>query len=150
MIDHVTVRLDFLVSQIGIVHSKIGDPDWRNLHKNVMRFGFRNMPNAIMDKVGSLKASGVAYDYSWGRSLFLNSGGHSTRFSPDGELIYKDLIKSDLNLNVESIYKYTDDPDLLKRIIKAAYERQCILPWDNQEEYGKLYMARQLVAPKKG
>ena len=150
MIDHVSVRLDFLVSQIGIVHSKIGDPDWRNLHKNVMRFGFRNMPNAIMDKVGSLKASGVAYDYSWGRGSSFNSVRHSTRFSPDGELIYKDLIESDLNLSAESIYKYIDDLDLLKRIIKDAHERQCILPWDNQEEYGKLYMARQLVAPKKG
>ena len=149
MIDHTTVKLDFLVSQIGIVHSKIGDPDWRNLHKNVMRFGFMIVPNDIMDKVGSLKASGVAYDYYWDRGSSFSSGRHSTRFSPDGKLIYKDLIESDLKLNVERIYKYIDDLDLLKRIIKDAYERQCILPWDNQEEYGKLYMARQLVCPQR-
>ncbi len=124
MVDHVTVKLDFLVSQIGIVHSKIGDPDWRNLYKNVMRFGFRIVPNFPIDEVESLKASGVAYDCYWDGGSYFNSGGHSTRFSPDGELIYK--------------------------VIKDADERQCILPWDNQEEYGKLYMARQLVAPKKG
>lgn len=75
------------------------------------------------------------------------------RFTEGGSCILQDNLKSDLMLDVEYIVSMTlntsDEEKLtfLNSVLNEYKDKVITLPWDNQIEYGKLYMARKLIDP---
>lgn len=117
------------------------------LHK---AFGFPEVETGELDFLGELIEKGIPFDSSWNACEDFEEGIDHARFSPQGELIRKELYTSDYSISVDTLIHCLENHTALKDIIDAATEKLAVLPLDNaQIEYGKLYQVARLVIPEK-
>ena len=93
-----------------------------------------------------LKEQGIPYDSAWCDGDEYGSGTKSLRFTPEGETIEMELY--DTHPDMHALVALIDDPVALRQYILNHQASRQVLPWDNQVEYGKIYRARQLIAPQ--
>lgn len=91
-----------------------------------------------------LSKHGIAFTQEWTDDCG-NSGINTQRFTSRGKSIYKDLDNSKVNPDAEQCLNLIDKPVELREYILEHQASRLFLPWDNQEQNGKLYMARQLI-----
>ena len=99
-----------------------------------------------LDKLTSL---GIAYSSEWEEGSEYPEGGQKVYFTKEGEEVHKNYDASNLNIKYQelrNILSLTSNPlaDLEARV---AVMTDLLRPinWENQEEYGKRYRARQLI-----
>lgn len=117
---------------------------------NLWWFSFEEVNYGELDR-GDQQAlidAGIAYDMGWEAGSEYGAGTKSVRFTPDGELEVKEVYDENLGVYLDDLLKVIDDHEQLKAVILKHKERTVPRDWENQVEYGKLYLARQLIAPK--
>ena len=105
---------------------------------------YGNLPH--LDKLTSL---GIAFSIEWEEGYEYSEGEQKVYFTEEGEEVYKNYDASNLKINYQelrNILSLTSNPlaDLEARV---AVMTDLLRPinWENQEEYGKRYRARQLI-----
>lgn len=91
-----------------------------------------------------LSKHGIAFTQMWTDDCGY-SGVIIQRFTSLGESINKNLNDSENNPDSEQCLNLIDKPIELREYILEHQASRLFLPWDNQEQNGKLYMARQLI-----
>lgn len=120
------------------------DEEYQHEEVYVLVFGETNYGN--LPFLGKLMDAGIAYDSSWGRGDEYGPGTEYLRFLPDGSVNSWTAYENDANPNIGKLLALIDKPEELRHYILDHEKSQAIPPWDNQEEYGKIYMARKLIS----
>ena len=94
-----------------------------------------------------LKTAGIAYDSSWSSGDEFGPGTESLRFNDKGEPFTRTLYDDGVNPYLPKLMELIDKPDELRAHLIKHSEDVADRPWDNQEEYGKIYLAKQLINP---
>jgi hypothetical protein len=94
-----------------------------------------------------LRKQGVPYDSAWDAGSDYGAGTEYCRFTPEGEVDVKEVYDCDQNPGLVGLLQHIDCHKDLKKYILDHQERVTPLPWDNQEQYGKLYRAACLIKP---
>lgn len=94
--------------------------------------------------VETLTRQGIAFDQNWNDDSG-ESGMIAQRFTSTGESRNKTLDDCHKNPDTEGLINLIDKPTELRNYILEHQASRLILPWDNQEQYGQLYRARQLI-----
>jgi len=145
--DRTTVTLSFLESQqdeaLKHFDSKSYDA-W--LDEPLAYYQFEEVNYGELDFLDKLKAAGIAYESEWDQGIDYGSGVQSVRFTADGEVIEKTVFNNECSIDVHDLMVLLDKPDKLKDLITSTHEAVSVLSWENQEQYGKLYRARQLIS----
>ena len=111
-------------------------------------FTFLAVNYGELDFLPQLMEAGIPFNSEWASGNEYGAGCKSCRFTPEGELIIKEIYDEGINPCHTSLMSLIDSPSALRAYILAHDERITALPWDNQVEYGKLYRAKQLISPK--
>lgn len=100
------------------------------------------------DACNDLLEAGIAYDINIGREHENDSHMTDTyRFTENGTLSHLHWEEEDEAMRLTDLMSVVDNYQELRDLIIQAKREITPLPWDNQIEYGKRYMARQLIAP---
>lgn len=147
--DRTTVYLDVLASQADAAKELFDyEPeDARQNGDQFVEFEFHEVNYGTLDFLSELEKAGIAYDSSWSKGDEYEAGTVFCRFTADGEIIRLDRYETDINPSMGCLMKLIDDPDALREFILQHQRETTPLPWDNQEEYGKLYRTKQLINP---
>ena len=92
-----------------------------------------------------LQKQGIAYDSAWARGSEYEPGTEYLRFTSEGVAVEKRIYSDSHNPDISELMRFIDSPEELRSVILRKYEENKILPWDNQEEYGKRYQMLQLL-----
>ena len=92
-----------------------------------------------------LEKAGIAYDSYWSNGDEYGAGCSYCRFTSEGEAVKKDLYDNEDCLSMDVLTALMDQPVHLRRRIVDKIDERTVLPWDHQEEYGKLYRMKQLI-----
>ena len=147
--DRSTVTLTVLTSHKKQVEEIIRDfsesPEAED-HKDACTvFTFEEVNYGSLDFLDVLISKGIAYTSEWSNGCEYGSGAENTRFTSDGEAIIKTIYDSDLSIPIDTLMGIINQPEELVELIKNSNEEVQVLPWDNQEEYGKRYKVRRLI-----
>jgi hypothetical protein len=95
-----------------------------------------------------LKNAGIAWDYEYSRGEDTNSqsGEDHLRFTETGEDIITGWVEEDEHILVRDLMEALDHPELLRARILEADAKLQVLPWTNQEEYGKRHKAARYLS----
>jgi len=110
-------------------------------------FYFDDINYGELPFLNALLAAGIAYSSEWQRGGEFGPGCSSCRFTADGEAETKELYEGDQDPSITQLLQYIDEPHKLRSFILEYKEKVSVLPWDNQEEYGKIYRIKQLILP---
>lgn len=145
--DRTTVTLSFLESQQdeALKHfDSVADEAW--LDEPFAYHRFEEVNYGTLNFLDKLKAAGIAYESEWDRGSEYGPGVKSVRFTADGDVIEKEIYNSECSIDVHDLMALLDKPEELKDLITYTHEAVSVLPWENQEEYGKLYRAKMLIS----
>jgi hypothetical protein len=109
-------------------------------------FVFYEVNRGNLDFLDELTAAGISYDSRWEDGSEFSAGVESMRFTPDGGSEMKEVYDTHLNPNIEKLIELIDDHKALRGYILAHIEHVTALDWDKQEEYSKLFRAKQLIS----
>ena len=146
--DHSYVTLSVLASQAEQAKTFMDyEPNREgNFDKDrCIYFEFEEVNYGELKFLDALQAAGIAYLSEWESGQEYGAGCTSCRFTPEGKAIIKSFDDSEINPPLYNLMELIDQPDALRTFILAHKELRTIMPWDNQEEYGKLYRATQLI-----
>jgi hypothetical protein len=147
--DRTTVYLDVLVSQADAAKKLFiyGPSDEYSNGDQFIEFEFTEINNGTLDFLDELQEAGIAYDSSWSPGHEYGAGTTFCRFTADGQAIKFDRYDSEAHPDLSCLMTRIDDPKALREFILEHHNNVTPLPWDNQEEYGKLYRTKQLINP---
>ena len=146
--DRTTVTLTILKSQQdeALKHFDfVADEAW--LDEPLAYHQFYEVNYGTLDFLDKLKAAGIAYESEWDHGSEYGPGVKSVRFTADGDVVEKEVYNSECSIDVHDLMALLDKPKKLKDLIKSTHQAVSVLPWENQEEYGKIYRAKQLINP---
>lgn len=89
---------------------------------------------------------GIAYDSCWSAGDDYGAGSISCRFDAKGEVTFKEVYNSDANPNLGVCIKLIDKPAELRQYILDHQRQQEHPSWDNQVEYGRIFLTKQLIS----
>ena len=110
-------------------------------------YDFSDVGYGILPFGKKLQKAGIAHDSSWESGSGYGPGTHSCRFTEFGDLVLQDIGDDQINPDLDALMALIDKPDELRQHILDHQKMFYVLPWDNQEEYGKVYRAKQLISP---
>ena len=116
-------------------------------HAELTSFGFSEVNNGNLRCLRELEKLGIAYDSSWNAGSEFGAGTRSARFTPEGTIDIRTIYDADYNPSLAELLNRINSPDDLIAYILKHKEEVTPLPWDNQEQYGKLYRAACLIKP---
>jgi hypothetical protein len=148
--DRTSVFLDVLIPQADAAKELFEfEPDsaYQN-GEQFIEFQFDEINHGTLDFLPKLREAGIAFDSSWAAGSEYGPGTTFCRFTPDGEVIQFDRYDSELNPDMNCLMRLIDNPVALRNAILEHHKETTPLPWDNQEEYGKLYRTKQLINPQ--
>ena len=147
--DRTNVTLTVLASQKGKAQDLFGDEQPNTDYENgiLFEFNFDEVNYGNLPFLKKLKENGIAHDSHWGDGGEYNEGTTSVRFTEEGKLVEKTTYTHNENPSLSSLMSLLDNPGALVHFIRYHHERVTPLPWDKQEEYGKLYQMMQLLTP---
>lgn len=146
--DRTDVTLSFLESQQkeAVKHFDFAASDtW--LDEPIAYFRFEDVNYGELDFLYKLKAAGIAYESEWNRGSEYGPGVQSVRFTADGDVIEKSVYNDECCINVHDLMALLDKPEEVKELITITHQAVSVLSWVNQEQYGKIYQAKQLIIP---
>jgi hypothetical protein len=109
-------------------------------------FLFYEINNGNLPFLQNLTEAGIAFDSDWDKGAGFDSGSETCRFTSDGVVVGKDIYTHETSISLDLLMQYIDRPAALVNIIRDRKAWLHLLPWDNQEEYGKLYRTLRLIA----
>jgi hypothetical protein len=147
--DRTNVYLDVLVPQADEAREFFDfDPSCEYLNgEQFIEFQFDEVNHGTLGFLDKLQEAGIAFDSSWAQGSEYGPGTTFCRFTADGQVINFDRYDSEAHPDLSCLMKRIDDPKALREFILEHYNNVTPLPWDNQEDYGKLYRTRQLINP---
>lgn len=114
---------------------------------NTQCFQYYEVNYGELDFLKKLEAKGIAYENEWAAGGEYTAGTKSCRFTAEGIIDIKEIYDIDRNPSIDKLMDLIKSPDKLIKFIQIHHEKISVLPWDNQVEYGKLYLARKLIEP---
>lgn len=147
--DRTTVTLTILKSQSKeaeklFLFNQLGS-DFAN--EQFMEYVFHDVNYGNLSELPSLQNMGIAYTSRWEAGAEYGPGEETCRFTPEGELLIQTIGDEYKNPCLKSLMEVIDNHEMLKQRIMKHYEEVISLPWDNQEEYGKLFRTKRLINP---
>lgn len=144
--DRTNVSLLVLTSQANTTKSFFEYTcDEEKVYDEQTSFYFSEVNYGELPFLSELISAGIAYDSDWDRGDEYGSGIESARFTAEGELVKKTIYEDAINPPIDSLLSRIDNPIELRQFIVDYVEKSNVLPWDNQEEYGKIYRVKQLI-----
>jgi hypothetical protein len=146
--DRTIVYLDVLASQADAARELFSyEPeDERENGDKFIEFEFNEINYGTLDFLEDLQRAGIAFDSNWSSGDEYGPGTMFCRFTPEGNTICFDRYDSDINPDINCLMRLIDDPEALRKVILDHHKATTPLPWDNQEEYGKLFRAKMLIS----
>lgn len=150
MNDASSVLLTVLTSQSLPVQELIGIDEYSESMQSgeYTSYTFHDVNYGELDFLHLLQTKGISYLSEWESGDEYDAGCASCRFTPEGEAIIREIYDSEYNPSMGLLLERIDNPTALRTYILEHKESQTILPWDNQEEYGKIYRVNQLLLNK--
>lgn len=146
--DQTTVTLSVLSSQAKATERLFDTSvDEEGISGTEAWFTFYEINYGELEFLPELVKAGIAYDSNWERGDQYKAGTESVRFRPDGTVENKTIYDGDPAAPLCELLPLIDNHSELKKYILIRQEHFAVLPWDNQEEYGKLYRTIQLINP---
>jgi hypothetical protein len=148
--DRTNVYLDVLVPQADAAKELFDfEPDSAYQNGNrFIEFEFNEINHGTLDFLDKLQEAGIAFDSSWAQGSEYGPGTTFCRFTAEGTVVRFDRYDSEAHPDLSCLMERIDNPVELREFILKHHESVTPLPWDNQEEYGKLYRTKQLINPQ--
>lgn len=145
--DRTSVTLSFLESQQdeALKHFD-SDADEAWCDEPIAYHRFEEVNYGTLDFLDKLKVAGIAYESEWDSGSNFGPGVKSVRFTADGEVVEKEVYNSECSIDVHDLMVLLDKPEELENLITSTHQAVSVLSWENQEEYGQRYRARQLIS----
>lgn len=146
--DRTSVMLTVLTSQLNETE-KLFSYEPSELYRGdlLTEYLFYDVNYGNLEFLPAIQNHGIAYTSRWESGSEYGPGEETCRFTPEGNLLIQTIGDEYKNPCLKSLMKAINSHEMLKQIIMRHYEEVTALPWDNQEEYGKIYRARQLINP---
>lgn len=100
---------------------------------------------SIEDFLDTLLEAGIAYDAAYVSKYSDDRWVTHWRFTDDGLLVDKVTYENDNFLEVVELMHLINDEKALTDYILKAYKNLYVIPWDKQDEYGKIFQMKQLI-----
>lgn len=132
--------------QVGDIYDDMPD---RSLDGASAIFEFNEVNYGELEHLDQLQTLGIAYDSHWEDGGEYTAGTQSCRFNEAGEAIVKSIYDDEIGtIDLGPVSDAADiSLDEVIKVINARKDVLHVLPWDNQVEYGKRYLARKLIEP---
>ena len=114
---------------------------------NTLAFHFEEVNYGELDCLPKLVQAGIPFTNRWEAGSNYGPGEISVRFTPEGDIVKKELSDEDNNPYMARLINLIDGPVTLRQYILDYKTSREVLPWDNQVEYGKRYQALRLIDP---
>lgn len=101
-----------------------------------------------LDGLENLRVTGIPYSVHWDAGDSYGAGDKHLRFTEQGEVILIEVYDEDRGINpsaLQTVLKAEDVRAALTELLDRHRRKTVPLPWENQVEYGKRYLARQLL-----
>lgn len=119
----------------------------RSTHSHFAYHAFYDVNYGELPFLDALENAGIPFDSDWDSGSEYGPGCDSCRFTADGDAIRKSIADDYRNPSIDELMKNINDYAALKNFITKHYDEISVLSWDFQEEYGKIYRTKQLIAP---
>ena len=146
--DRTTVILTILTKQVLQAQEVIEHTDVSYVVGDLTEFQYYEVNYGELPFLDELSNAGIAYESYWQDGNEFTKGSQYCRFTPDGEVEITTVYDCDINPDLYKLLALIDKPDELREFILGHQERITALPWDNQEEYGKIHRAKKLIEGK--
>ena len=123
------------------------DCDVFRLDNGTVEFQFEEVNYSELDCLPKLIQAGIPFTNRWAAGSNYGTGETSVRFTPEGDVVKKELADEYNNPPMDRLINLIDDPVALRQYILDYKTNREVMPWDNQVEYGKRYLARRLIDP---
>jgi len=121
------------------------DPNWEN--DGITNFYFYEVNYGNLDFLDDFIKAGIAFDSHWDAGGDYGPGTRSVRFTPEGDLIDKEIYDEGVNPDIDTLMELLETPDQLIQYIKDWKEKVSVPDLDEyQVEYGKIYQAKKLIS----
>lgn len=142
--DRTYVTLTVLTAQADDARELFDDDaEEENTDGHITAFGFDGVNYATLGFESDLTDAGIAYDKRWNAGDEYGAGSEYVRFRPDGTVQHIEVYDEGANPDLGELMRRLDKPDELIQYIRNFHEQATPLPWENQIEYGNLYLAKQ-------
>mgnify|MGYP005827851263 CR=1 FL=1 len=111
-------------------------------------FTFYEVNYGELDFLDDLTKAGIPYTSEWESGYSYSAGEQHSRFTETGGHVLKEFNELDHYFALSDLLKHIDTPDVIKELILEKKDELEVLPWFNQAEYAKRYLAKQLITPK--
>lgn len=147
--DRTNVTLIVLTSQAAEAQQFFNEDieEESNEETGLTAFMFEEVNYGELRFLPKLIEHGIAYNSEWEKGEEYDDGFESCRFTPIGEVETKEVYYNDRNPDINDLMGMLDNPLAIRKYLLNHHERITTLPWDRQEEYGKLYRTRKLILP---
>ena len=143
--DRVHVMLEVLSIHAETVESIDDSFDYQEEDNGITAFNFTEVNYGELSFLSELEHKGISYSASWSSGCEFSAGCKSCRFTADGQKIIKEIYENHKNPSLQHLTLLLDNYTALREYIEEFAESIKVLPWDNQEEYGKIYLTKQLL-----
>lgn len=148
--DRTTVTLDILNTQVALAktmqHFDGFAEEYPGENGNVLTsFIFNEVNYGELYFLEDLENLGIAYDSRWDAGCEYSAGIKHARFTAEGELQLAEVYDTGVNPDIDHCIKLIDDYPALRQYLINHKAQTTPLPWDNQEEYGKIYRTKKLI-----
>ena len=137
-----------LVEDVGMPISRAHST--RNLHteSEQVSLDYDEVNYGELDFLEELVNRGIAFDSDWSDGDNYGAGTETCRFNAEGECQRLTVYDSEDSPPISQLLQLLESPDRLVDYIRNYSASRTAWPFKNQIEYGKLYLARQLISPK--
>ena len=125
------------------------DGVWEYTSPPITEFQFHDVSEGNLYFLPALVAAGISYESAWEACQEYGAGTEILRFTKEGEAVKKTNYVYDLNPDIGQLMGLIDKPEELRQFIINHQEEHATLPWENQEENGKIFLTRKLIDPGK-
>ena len=144
--DRTSVTLCFPTELLSEVESISGhEPIEKCDLDDLTFFDYRDINYGDLQFLNDLRERGIPYDQTWESGSNFEPGTEYCRFTPEGEIVIKNIYDSHINPDMDMLLELIDDHVSLKNYILKHKKQTTPLPWDDQVKYGKIYRTRQLI-----
>ena len=147
--DRTTVELTVMKSHYPQVKALLGDfySSHTTENESLVTTIFYNVNYGDLKVLPFLIANGIAYNSYWENGEEYASGTEYGRFLEDGTAIVKTIYDNEMDMPMNKLLEVIDDYEALKAAIYKREEELIVLPFDNQETWGKIYLTKKLIDP---
>ena len=144
--DRTSVYLRILACHKELVEKYIEDAEGPPEEvRNFLQYAFYDVNYGNLPFLDDMGNAGIPYDATWESGDQYGEGTQSGRFTHEGVFVDKTVYGSAQGVPLDALIPILDDHAALIECIKKCQEEITVIPWDNQEEYSKLYRARKLI-----